>query len=188
MMRSSNWLISAWKPKLSEAIFEREGREGRDEMGTKIEQSWRARRGPQTVYVLAWPGHSRTFHLSLYQSGQTPVSSSRLQPEPSTLFHDVRQHFPYSACYYSARYQGRGGDDRGEIGDPIRGDPISPVRPLTLPFSSSTIAFSSSTSSRNSSFSSLSRSFVPRALANSWGRAADALYTELRRAFSSCFL
>ena len=86
-------------------------------MGTKIEQSWRARRGPQTVYVLAWPGHSRTFHLSLYQSGQTPVSSSRLQPEPSTLFHDVRQHFPYSACYYSARYQGRGGDDRGEIGE-----------------------------------------------------------------------
>ena len=27
MMRSRSWLISAWKPKLSEAIFERECRE-----------------------------------------------------------------------------------------------------------------------------------------------------------------
>ena len=25
IMRSRSWLISAWKPKLSEAIFEREG-------------------------------------------------------------------------------------------------------------------------------------------------------------------
>ena len=95
MMRSRSWLISAWKPKLSEAIFEREGREGRDEMGTKIEQSWRARIGPQTVYVLAWPGHSRTFHLHRpkWTGARVLALSGR---ECSAAFHALLQHLPHS--------------------------------------------------------------------------------------------
>ena len=102
MIRSSSWLISAWKPKLSEAIFAREYRKGewkrekvRDEASDSSTSEEERRQGSVRVYVLACACHSRTFHLHRpkWTGARVLALSGR---ECSAAFHALLQHLPHS--------------------------------------------------------------------------------------------
>ena len=116
-MRSRSWLISAWKPKLSEAIFARKGRErdvrGKDGDGEAIEQLKSRERVRQDLCTCL-ACHSRTFHLHrpMWSGARVLALSGR---ECSAAFHALLQHLPHSEHTTSlvravASYTGRPDD------------------------------------------------------------------------------
>lgn len=93
MMRSRSWLISAWKPKLSEAIFcvgvVRRGEMGRD--GEEDRAGLRAGEDCRRFMYLPLK-RIREPSISLYQTSQAPVPPVFLRSNPSRTFHPLPQH------------------------------------------------------------------------------------------------
>lgn len=186
MMRSSNWLISAWKPKLSDAIFVRtvrKGEGGEMGMGATIERVGGERsEGRRFMYPAAVAVREPSILLQMRTDARVlalPASRrfGRL-PRRSTAPSAFGILCLPPLC-------------TAHVGDAL-GEDTSPCLPLTCPFSTSTIAFTSSFSCHSSSFSSRNLSFAFSNLRYSSEPSVSlcicVVFRAASRSFSDCLI